>query len=92
MKKYLKKNKVNYIWSDRESAFLSKEMKKSFKDYDVKIIHTSSHLKAVVIEKFNRSLRELMMKEFAKNNNTVWYNILQKLKKYIIIDIILLLK
>ena len=53
-------------------------MQKFFKDNDVKIYHTSSHLKAVVIERFNRSLRELMMKEFVKNNNTVWYNILPK--------------
>ena len=52
-----------------------------FKDNDVKIYHTNSHLKAVIIERFNRSLRELMMKEFVKNNNTVWYNILPKLIK-----------
>ena len=36
-------------------------------------------MKAVIIERFNRSLRELMMKEFVKNNNTVWYNILPDL-------------
>ena len=34
-----------------------------------------------MIERFNRSLRELMMKEFVKNNNTVWYNTLPKLIK-----------
>ena len=56
-------------------------MQKFFKDNNVKIYHTNSHLKAVVIERFNRSLRELMMKEFVKNNNTVWYNILPKLIK-----------
>ena len=56
-------------------------MQKFFKDNNVKIYHTNSHLKAVVIERFNRSLRELMMKEFVKNNNTIWYNILQKLIK-----------
>ena len=56
-------------------------MQQFFKDNDVKIYHTNSHLKAVVIEKFNRSLRELMMKEFVKNNNTIWYNILPKLIK-----------
>ena len=33
------------------------------------------------LERFNRSLRELMMKGFVKNNNTVWYNILPKLIK-----------
>ena len=75
------KNKPKYIWSDKESAFLSKEMQIFFKDNNVKIYHTNSHLKAVVIERFNRSLRELMMKEFVKNNNTVWYNILSKLIK-----------
>ena len=75
------KNKPKNIWADRESSFLSKEMQQFFKDNNVKIYHTNSHLKAVVIERFNRSLRELMMKEFVKNNNTVWYNILPKLIK-----------
>ena len=56
-------------------------MLKYFEDNNVTIHHTNSHLKAVKIERFNRSLRELMMKEFVKNNNTVWYNILPKLIK-----------
>ena len=56
-------------------------MQQFFKDNDVKIYHTNSHLKAVVIERFNRSLRELMMRYFVKNNNTIWYNILPKLIK-----------
>ena len=79
--KIFEKNKPKYIWSDKESSFFSKEMQQFFKDNNVKIYHTNSHLKAVVIERFNRSLRELMMKEFVKNNNTVWYNILPKLIK-----------
>ena len=79
--KIFEKNKPKYIWSDKEPAFLSKEMRQFFKDNNVKIYHTNNHLKAVVIERFNRSLRELMMKEFVKNNNTVWYNILPKLIK-----------
>ena len=79
--KIFKIKKPNYIWSDKEPAFLSKEMQQFFKDNNVKIYHTNSHLKAVVIERFNRSLRELVMKEFVKNNNTIWYNILQKLIK-----------
>ena len=79
--KIFEKNKPKYIWSDKEPAFFSKEMQLFFKNNNVKIYHTNSHLKAVVIERFNRSLRELMMKEFVKNNNTVWYNILPKLIK-----------
>ena len=54
-------------------------MQQFFKDNNVKIYHSNSHLKAVVIKRFNRSLRELMMRHFVKNNNTIWYNILPKL-------------
>ena len=79
--KIFKERKPSYIWSDQESAFFSKEMLKFFEDNNVKIYHTYSNLKAVIIERFNRSLRELMMKEFVKNNNTVWYNILPELIK-----------
>ena len=56
-------------------------MLKFFEDNNVKIYYTFSNLKAVFIERFNRSLRELMMKEFVKNDNTIWYNILQNLIK-----------
>ena len=56
-------------------------MLKFFEDNNIKIYHTYSNLKVVIIERFNRSLRELMMKSFVKNNNTVWYNILPELIK-----------
>ena len=56
-------------------------MQKFFKDNDAKIYHINSHLKSIIVERFNRSLRELMMKEFVKNNNTIWYNVLPKLIK-----------
>ena len=79
--KIFKNNKPKFIWSDKEPAFFSKEMQLFFKNNNVKIYHTNSHLKAVIVERFNKSLRELMMKEFVKNNNTVWYNILPKLIK-----------
>ena len=68
--------------SDEESSFFSKEMLKFFEEHNIKIYYTNSNLKAVIIERFNRSLRELMMKEFFKNNNTIWYNILPKLIKF----------
>ena len=56
-------------------------MLKFFEDHNVKIYYTFSNLKAIFIERFNRSLRELMMKSFVKNNNTVWYNIVPNLIK-----------
>ena len=79
--KIFKERKPSYIWSNHESAFFSKEMLKFFEDHNIKVYHTNSNLKAVVIERFNRSLRELMMKKFVNSNNTVWYNILPELVK-----------
>ena len=79
--KIFKERKAKYIWSDQESTFFSKEMLKFFEDNNVKIYYTYSNLKVVFVERFNRSLRELMMKSFIKNDNTVWYNILPNLKK-----------
>ena len=52
-----------------------------FKRNNVKIYYTNSQLKTVIIERFNRSLRKLMMKEFVKNNNTIYYNVLPNLIK-----------
>ena len=80
--KIFKERKPKFKWSDKESSFFSKEILKFFEDNNVKIYYTNSNLKAVVIERFNRSLRELMMKEYVKNNNAVWYNILPKLIKF----------
>ena len=56
-------------------------MLKFFEDHNIEIYYTHSNLKAVIIERCNRSLRELMMKSFVKSNNTVWYNILPELLK-----------
>ena len=79
--KIFKERKPSYIWRDQESAFFSKEMSTFFEDNNVKIYYTNSNLKAVAIERFNRSLRELMIKSSVKNNNTIWYNILPNLIK-----------
>ena len=81
MKKYLKKPNQNLFGQIKNQLFSVKKYKSFFKDNNVKICHTNSHLKAVVIERFNCSLRELMMRHFVKNNNTVWHNILPKLIK-----------
>ena len=79
--KIFKERKPSHIWGDQESAFFSKEMQKIFEDNNVKIYYAYSNLKAVFIERFNRSLREPMMKSFVKNDNTIWYNILPNLIK-----------
>ena len=53
--KIFKERKAEFIWPDQESAFFSIEMLKFFEDHNVKIYHIYSNLKAVFIERFNRS-------------------------------------
>ena len=77
--KIFKKTNRNLFGQTKNQLFYLKKCNCFFKNNNVRLYHTNSHLKAVVIERFNRSLRELMMKEFVKNNNTIWYNILPKL-------------
>ena len=43
--KIFKERKPKFIWSDKESAFFSKEMLKFFEDHNVKIYYTYSNLK-----------------------------------------------
>ena len=81
MKKYLNNENLNKFGVTKNHLFFSKEMLKFFENKNVKIYHTYSNLKAVIFERFNRSLHELMMKKFVKSNNTVWYNILPELIK-----------
>ena len=50
--KIFKERKPKYIWTDKESAFFSKDILKYFEDNNVTIYHTNSHLKAVNIERF----------------------------------------
>ena len=59
LRKYLKNENQNTFGVIKNQLSFSKEMLKFFEDNNVKIYHTYSNLKAVVIERFNRSLREL---------------------------------
>ena len=57
--KIFKERKPKFIWSDKESSFYSKEMLKFFEDNNIQIYYTYSNLKAVVIERFNRSSKRI---------------------------------
>ena len=55
-----KERKPEKIWSDHESAIYSKQMQKIFEAYEILLYSTYSEKKAVVIERFNRTLKEKM--------------------------------
>ena len=77
IKKY--KRKPEYLWVDKGSEFYNKTFKEWLLQNDIELYSTFNEGKAVVIERLNRTLKSRMYKQFAIQNNTIWYNIIDKL-------------
>ena len=72
----LKKRKPEKLWVDRGSEFYNKRFKSLLKEHETKLYSTYSDLKAVFIERFNRSLLHIINKPMAINGDGNWVNIL----------------
>ena len=64
------------LWVDRGSEFYNKKFKSLLKEYETKLYSTYSDLKAVFIEKFNRTLLHIINKPIFINGEGNWVNIL----------------
>ena len=77
IKKY--KRKPEYLWVDKGSEFYNKTFKEWLLQNDIELYSTFNAGKAVIIERFNKTLKSKMYKQFTIQNNTIWYNIVDKL-------------
>ena len=68
--------KPEKLWVDRGSEFYNKTFKSLLKEYGTKIYSTYSDLKAVFIERFNRTLLHIINKPMFINGDGNWVNIL----------------
>ena len=75
--------KPEKFWVDRDSEFYNKTFKSLFKEYEtgktasgIELCSTYSDLKAVFIEKFNRTLLNIINKPMFINGDGNWVNIL----------------
>ena len=67
------------IWCDAGSEFINKKFKANFE----KIYHTYGEMKAAPIERFNRTLKDMMWMKFTKHDSNEWVSRLPRLmKKY----------
>ena len=73
------KRKPEYLWVDKGSEFYNKTFKEWLLQNDIELYSTFNEGKAVIIERFNRTLKSRMYKQFTIQNNTIWYNIIDKL-------------
>ena len=70
------RRKPEELWVDRGSEFYNKTFKSLLKEYETKLYSTYSDLKAVFIERFNRTILHIINKPMFINGDGNWVNIL----------------
>ena len=76
-------NSINYkpkkLWADDDSEFYNKTFKKWLNDNNIEMYSTFNEGKAVVIERFNRTLKNKIFKYFTANETYRYIDILSSL-------------
>ena len=68
------KRKPDKIWSDRGKEFYNKTFLDFLKQNEIQIYSTNSDLKAVFVERFNRTLLDLIKKPMYIEGKACWLN------------------
>ena len=80
LQKIFKQRKPKFLWTDRGTEFYNKQVLDLLNENNIKLYSTNnSEIKSAVIERFNRTFKNMMYKKFTENNNTIFYNILDEL-------------
>lgn len=72
-------NPPKNIQSDEGKEFKNKIFANLMNQYGINHYNTYSYLKASIVERFNRTLKQIMFKRFSFQGNFKWINILDKL-------------
>ena len=67
------------IQTDLGSEFYNRNFKALIKKYDIKLYSTQSEMKACIVERFNRTLKERMWRYFTESNNYRYIDVLDNL-------------
>ena len=80
LQKIFKERKCKFLWTDKGKEFYNKQVQDLLNENNIKLYSTNnSEIKSAVIERFNRTFKNMMYKKFTENNNTIFYNILDEL-------------
>ena len=80
LQKIFNKRKPKFLWTDRGTEFYNEQVQDLLNENNIKLYSTNnSEIKSAVIERFNRTFKNMMYKKFTENNNTIFYNILDEL-------------
>ena len=67
------------LWTDKGSEFISKHFKEFLKTKGIKLYHTENEEKSSVVERWNKTIKNRMWNMFSVNNNTVYFDKIDKL-------------
>ena len=76
------KRKPDKIWSDRGKEFYNKTFLDFLKEQNIHIYSTHSDLKAVFVERFNRTLLDLIKEPMYIEGKACWLNLNAAMEKY----------
>ena len=80
LEKIFNKRKPKFLWTDKGKEFYNKQVQDLLNENNIKLYSTNnSEIKSSVIERFNKTFKNMMYKKFTENNNTIFYNILDEL-------------
>ena len=80
MKSVLEQGRVpKNLQTDNGKEFYNSNFTKLMKKYKINLYSTYTYLKASIVERFNRTLKNKMWKNFSLNGNYKWLNILPQL-------------
>lgn len=71
--------KPNKLWTDQGSEFMNNNFKKYLDDRNITLYHVYNEGKAAVIERFNRTIGEMIQKHMTATNSNKYIDILQNL-------------
>lgn len=77
----LNTDRMNHLQTDAGLEFYNSHVTRLMKKYGINHYSTNSDKKASIIERFNRSLKELMYRKFTEVGNYKWIHILPSLLK-----------
>jgi len=72
------KNKPDKLWTDQGSEFINKSFKKFLNEHNIEIYHVHNEGKACVIERFNRTLGNIIQQHLTSTSSNNYVNKLQQ--------------
>ena len=80
LQRIFKQRKPKFLRTDKGKEFYNKQVQDLLNENNIKLYSTNnSEIKSAVVERFNRTFKNMMYKKFTENNNTIFYNILDEL-------------